>query len=170
MLYFASALFSVLLLAGACRSPARTPARPSTPVVPGCYRLVQGPWSAGSGGHPWSHAMLRSFQPPATFALDTAPVGPSRTGAPVVDPWRVARVLDTTSRWFRDASRLAGWGRDQTDTLTVIWTTGFSGTTLRLVPTGRDTLVGYVEPRTDERFTGERLPRAAVTAVRMACP
>ena len=123
----------------------------------GCYRITLGSWSGPlpATGMPAAHT------PPAHFRLDTVAVQGRFASGYVVEPHALARQ--------RRGVRPASWRPLGGDSLSVVWSTGFVGVTLRLVARG-DTLVGRARTLHDAHAAGEPPdPEASVTAVRVRC-
>lgn len=120
----------------------------------GCYGLELGEWEgpARSSTTDW-------HEPPRIFRLDTT-LSTRRPGSYGARP-----------EWiFLDSQRtpLQPWWRLRpSDSLEVIWSTGFSGVRLAFRVRG-DSLVGRAQAFTDVR--GQPQPSAAAVAKRRSCP
>lgn len=123
-----------------------------------CYQLRLGEWShAFSSGWPEVHI------PPEVIRFDTAEVTFPRSipdGFYKLRP-NVAAISATRRPW--DPS----WTRSASDSLRLLWTTGFSGVMLDLEMRD-DSLFGMATARYD--VVGPPLPRARVTGWRVSCP
>ena|SRR2546430_8906310 len=127
----------------------------ATSRMSGCYRLTLSSWSSGlpPTGMPQAHT------PPTHFRLDTL-------------------VSARNAAWFTvkpaalvEMSRMeATWKPMLGDSLTIVWSTGFVGVSLRLA-IRRDSLIGRATTFHDYHVRGEPPdPSADVVAVREQCP
>jgi hypothetical protein len=139
------------LVVASCRQP-----RIAAPVSPdGCYALTLGPWSARSYSSP----------PPTAIALDTVLV---------VEPSFFATVSrrrvrpDVPER--RRGSPPPQWTVVGPDSITVQWSTGYTGYVLSLGPEQGGLRHGAYKSFRDLRTVPELpAPRAEVTARRTSC-
>ena len=117
----------------------------------GCYRVRLGRWS---------RSPETSERPPATFRLDSAHV-PMGGGAEArrVEPDIFPHYRGPWPIWTVRAS---------SDTIDVVWSTGFVGVVLGLAPKG-DTLRGIAHMFTDVKDALVPDPQASALAVRIDC-
>jgi hypothetical protein len=121
----------------------------------GCYRLILGPWSGPlpPTGIPEAHT------PPPRFRLDSTLLMRRGNGALAVEPaelWSGSRMA-------------AAWRPLSNDSVSIVWSTGFVGVSLRMEAHG-DTLRGRATTFHDAHVLGEPPdPSASVEAIREAC-
>jgi hypothetical protein len=115
----------------------------------GCYVLTLGSWS---GPLPKNDAPA-AYTPPTRFRLDTLA---TRQGGHAVEPMNLVP----------SARPLTSWRPIASDSVRIVWSTGFGGVALQLRVVG-DTLRGRATPFTDTP-TG-REPRASILAIRTGC-
>jgi hypothetical protein len=120
-----------------------------------CYQLTLGTWS---GALP-ATGMPQAQTPPAHFRLDT-----------VVAAGNAAWFSVEPGMLVERSRMLASWKPVLGDSLTIYWSTGFVGVTLRLAVRG-DSLLGSATTFHDAHGRGEPPdPTADVVAVREPCP
>jgi hypothetical protein len=132
-------------------------ARPDPAVVAGCYRLTLGAWSPPLRAQDWP----ASQTPPQRFELDT-------TALPLWLPKDTVWAVRPASLVPR-ARMPATWRYISSDSIAIVWSTGFTGVHLglRIV---RDTLQGLATTFHDAHIEGEPPdPRASAVAVRDSC-
>ncbi len=125
----------------------------TSPVT--CYALTLGPWSSRTYG----------YTVPALIALDTVVVNDSwyRDG-------KIRRRASPDIVTGYSHRNTPTWIVNDTDTLRIDWSTGFSGFTLALGPEVAGERVGVVEAFSDVRHVPEPPPpRASATARRAEC-
>lgn len=123
-----------------------------SPAVPRCYRLIRGEWSRSLGVNARYHAL------PAVIRLDTARA--ARGG------WTVAPDIAFPSpNHFRGTPR---WMR-QADSIEIVWSNGYQGTTVRLGPPEGSELHGTAIVRSDANEFGTDIPHASIVAHRVSC-
>ena len=124
----------------------------STAAVPRCYHLRQGEWSRSLGVNARYHAL------PAVIRLDTARAA---RGGWTVTPdiaFPTPNHFPGTPRWMRHA-----------DTIEIVWSNGYQGTTVRLgSPEGND-LRGTVTVSSDANEFGTDIPHASIVARPVSC-
>ena len=99
--------------------------KPSAATIAGCYRLALGTWSPPLRAQDW--------MPPSEFQLDTTIVS---LWLPKDTVWTVQPTV------LMPRSRMpASWRYVGTDSVAIVWSTGFTGVHLRLQIV-RDTLRG----------------------------
>ena len=122
------------------------------PGIAGCYKLTIGEWSRPLGANAGYHAI------PGIVRLDNARA--MRGG------WRALPDIS-----YPTPNRLRGtpsWTAPR-DTIEIMWSNGFQSTTLRLGRRGAKELRGSAIVWSDANEFGTDLPRARVTARRVAC-
>ena len=149
---------AVLMFIAALGLPARTRAQVDTLARirsrAGCYALALGPWS----GSPPPAGVPTIQTPPSRFRLDTA-VDTRPSGRFAVQPARLG-----------PGRMAASWALEPNDSLSLFWSTGFVGVSLRLAIRG-DSLIGTATTFHDAHLVGEPPdPTASVVATRTACP
>ena len=119
----------------------------------GCYALALGPWSGPlPNGSPAPHT------PPAQCRLDTLALQTNPRPRFVVEPARLV-----------PGHMVASWALLPNDSISMFWSTGFVGVSLRLGVRG-DSLVGIATTFHDGHFLGEPPdPSASAVATRIAC-
>jgi len=143
-----------VLIFAACGSAAdgsRSPSAPRLERSP-CYALELGPWS-----HPFPSGWAAIHIPPAIIRLDTSIV---RRGWMQLTP-NIPAIA--AARRHREPA----WRRLSEDSLHAVWSTGFSGVSLRVRQRG-DSLTG--QARADYDVGGPEVPVARLTGRRTACP
>jgi len=118
----------------------------------GCYALSLGRWSG-----PLPTSTPEAHTPPSRFRLDTIPVQRQRSRYAVepeqLIPGRMA----------------ASWAPLPHDSISLFWSTGYIGVTLRLAVRG-DSLVGTAKAFRDAHYPLDPPPaKAAVVAARTKC-
>lgn len=131
--------------------------KPSAAAIAGCYRLILDTWSPPLRAQDWP----ASQTPPSEFQLDTTIVS---LWLPRDTVWAVQpTVLVSRSRMP------ASWRYVGTDSVAIVWSTGFTGVDLRLQIV-RDTLRGQARTFHDAHVEGEPPdPRTSAVAVRSRC-
>ncbi|HZE07551.1 MAG TPA: hypothetical protein VE110_02230 [Gemmatimonadaceae bacterium] len=123
-------------------------------AIVGCYDLTVGKWE-GSVTDPGPYHAI-----PTSIRIDT--VGPSNGYGQGLTPdiaWPHGHAMRGTPRWG-----IRG------DTVSLLWSNGFSPTSARLTVVG-DSLIGEAEARNDEIPPGKpNWPHAHVVARRIPCP
>jgi hypothetical protein len=147
LLLFLALAFSISALPAIVGAQAE-PATARVRSLAGCYSLTLGAWS----GSP-SASVPASQTPPAYLRLDT--LAALRDGF-VVEP--------TSLAWSQ--RNLTSWQPTGTDSVRLIWSTGFVGVRLQLRVSG-DTLAGVATTFTDRIMSPA--PTARVVAVRTPC-
>ena len=136
-------LASLLLLCGTARHGQGQ--MPSDSLATGCYRISS------------IDSVLPFALPPREFTLSL------ELGTDGLERGRrLARPLV-------DRYRYASWDLGPADSITVIWTTGFVVSRLRLTHSSRDTLRGILQQSDDVRIEGEVEPQAAAVVLRVPC-
>lgn len=137
------------------RASAQTGVPTSVRAVAVCYALTLGEWRGRmrSGSTDW-------HEPPRTFRLDT------------IRSTRRPASYAARPRWvYLDPRRTTlppWWHLYQSDSLEVVWSTGFSGVTVSFAIRGDSLVGGRAQAFADVR--GETQPWAPAAAVRMTCP
>ena len=123
-------------------------------AVVGCYRTTLGPWS---GSFP--SGLTTEHIPPDQFQLDTAALAP---------PFRRLGLRRVLPEMLRPQPRPfpAFWQFTGSDSIKVIWSTGFAGVSMML-RFQIDTLRGTAQSFYD--VIGPEEPTASVVAVRIPC-
>ena len=124
--------------------------------IAGCYDTHMGSWSGPLPATGWPAA----HTPPAHFQLDSLPVNAGSQS------WLAVRPVSLV-----DVKRLpAMWSLRGTDSIIVVWSTGFVGVTLHLA-VHQDSLIGRATTFHDAQIIGEPPdPSAPIIATRRACP
>lgn len=119
----------------------------------GCYEVERGAWN-------WTGALQDSsqFEPPEFIRLLE----------------EVAESRRTPNRWLVEPEMVpyrpapGSWAPVAEDSLSIVWTTGYTGVSMRLAASG-DSLVGTMTGVTDERFIGVPHSSAPVVLRPRAC-
>ncbi len=118
---------------------------PSDSLAPGCYRISS------------IDSIMPYPLPPRDFTLSL------ELGTDGLERGRrLARPLV-------DRYRYASWSTGPADSITVVWTTGFVVSRLRLRQSSGDTLRGILQQYDDVRIEGEVEPQATVVVLRRPC-
>jgi len=133
---------------------ARAQQDPSTVVrkIGGCYTLTLGRWSG-----PLPTSTPEAHTPPSRFRLDTVAVQHQRSRF-AVEPEQLV-----------PGRMAASWAPLPHDSISLFWSTGYIGVTLRLAVRG-DSLVGTAKAFRDAHYPLDPPPaKAAVVAARTKC-
>lgn len=142
----------LLLLLPAVLSAQEPPPGPSAAAA-GCWALALGPWSPAA-------ALSPAYSPPPRMVLDTV-------RAPEL-PWEEALQVRPMPGVPPTRHDVAYWMPVGSDSVRVVWSTGFDGVALHLAVRG-DTLRGRAVEFSDARDPEQPGPTAAAAAVRISC-
>jgi len=149
---FIAALVVVALSLIQARLGAQTSSPSCRSAIEGRYALTLGKWSRPLGINALYHAI------PIEILLDTAAAarGGWKVSPDIAYPF--PHHFPGTPRWTV-----------LRDTVQIMWSNGFQPTILRLTRQGANEMIGEAVVRSDANEYGTDLPRARVTARRIAC-
>ena len=149
---FIAALVVVALSLIQARLDAQTSSPSCRSAIEGRYALTLGKWSRPLGINALYHAI------PTEILLDTAAAarGGWKVSPDIAYPF--PHHFPGTPRWTV-----------LRDTVQIMWSNGFQPTILRLTRQGANEMIGEAVVRSDANEYGTDLPRARVTARRIAC-
>jgi hypothetical protein len=137
---------SLVALLGACRGSPTQPTSAAPELVTGCYQLTIGTWTAGHEA-PDPPSVIVLLDSVGTFLLEA--------GRPLVRP----SPVDTIAFGY-----MAWWARPVSDSLAIVFSTGYVGIRLALSWRGSQ-WVGRADAFTDVQPSIEATSSAALSAL-----